>query len=151
MKTYNRDNYGRFHDTKIWLKIIGIYVKRTLIVTGIISAIGWGYVFGTMTKLAAADTKIIMVVSTSTPAVMSRIEKCESGGSQYDKNGQVTIHVNTDGSYDIGLYQINSIWEKQATKLGYDLSKEKDNKAFATWLYENKGTGAWSSSSKCWQ
>ena len=146
---YNRNNIGQF--AKTFIRKLGVYTKRTIIVSGILTIVGYGYLAGTMTKMSEADTKIIMVVSTSTTSVMQRIAQCESGNSQLDKNGQVVIHVNTDGSYDIGLYQINSIWEKQATKLGYDLSKESDNRAFANWLYTNKGTGAWSSSSKCWQ
>ena len=118
---------------------------------GILSAIGWGYAAGTMTKMATADTKIIMVVSTSTPPVLQRIEKCESTNTQVNKDGQVLVHVNKDGSYDIGFAQINSIWNAEATKLGYDLTKEKDNKAFALYLFDTKGSSPWSSSEKCWQ
>jgi hypothetical protein len=82
---------------------------------------------------------------------MVRIAKCESGNNQFDKNGQVLIHVNTDGSYDIGRYQVNSVHEKEATKLGFNLMDEKDNTAYAKYLYENRGTGDWYSSRSCWQ
>jgi len=71
---------------------------------------------------------------------MARIAKCESGNSHYDKNGQVLINK----SRDVGRYQINvQVWGKKATELGYDLYNEKDNEAFALWLFENKGSEPW--------
>jgi hypothetical protein len=146
---YNRNNIGQF--TKSFIRKLGIYTKRTILVSGMLTIIGYGYYAGTATKMATADSKVIYIQSTSTPAVLQRIEKCESGNSHIDKNGQVAIHVNTDKSYDIGIFQINSVWSAQATKLGYDLTNKEDNEAFATWLYENQGTGAWSASAKCWQ
>lgn len=82
--------------------------------------------------------------------VMDRIAKCESSNSQTDKTGQVVIHVNSNGTYDSGRYQINSSWNATATKMGYNLANDNDNKAFAMWLYTNVGTSPWSSSSKCW-
>lgn len=83
--------------------------------------------------------------------VMDRIMNCESSGQHLSlKDGQVIVHVNKDGTYDVGVYQINSIWNQTATKLGYNLFLEVDNKAFAMWLYKNKGTGPWYSSQKCW-
>jgi hypothetical protein len=78
----------------------------------------------------------------------TEIERCTW---KYAANGQVLIHVNNNGTVDIGIAQINSIWFATATKLGYDLTKEKDNIAFAEWLYENKGTSAWDSSRANWQ
>lgn len=83
--------------------------------------------------------------------VLERIAKCESGGSQFDKNGQLTLNGNKDGSVDIGKFQINNkYWGKKAKELGYDLTKEKDNEAFAQYLYTNYGTDAWVWSKKCW-
>jgi len=82
-------------------------------------------------------------------SVMDRIKKCESGGNQF-KNGQVLIHVNNDGSYDQGVFQINSVHNTEATKLGYNLAVEKDNEAYALYLYKNRGTEDWYSSKSCW-
>ena len=126
------------------------WYKRTLLVGALVSVVGWAYVFGTMTTMVQADSKVIYVQSTSTPAVMSRISHCESGGSQLNKQGQVIIKSNTNGTVDVGMYQINSVHNAEATKLGYDLTKKADNEAYAMYLYENKGTEDWSSSSKCW-
>ena len=161
MKTklyYGRDLIGRFNcdgrkftKFQIFRNKAFKFYKKTLLISAIFTAIGYAYVGGTMTKMAVADTKIIMVVSTSTPAVLERIEKCESSLQQKNKQGQVLIHVNSDGSYDQGFAQINSVWNAEATKLGYDLTKESDNKAFALYLFNEHGSSPWSSSVKCWQ
>ena len=81
--------------------------------------------------------------------VMKRIAQCESGGT-HTKDGQVIFNANSNGSVDIGIYQINSVWRKKATELGFDLTKESDNKAMAMWIYKNRGTEDWYSSKKCW-
>lgn len=129
---------------------LGKKVKTIVIALAIITAIGYAYVGGVNTKITKASD-----MATSTPvqiaAVMQRIAKCESGDSQYDKNGQVLIHINSNSTVDVGRFQINTVWESQATKLGYDLTKNEDNRQFALWLYENKGTQSWESSAKCWQ
>ena len=83
--------------------------------------------------------------------VLARIAKCESGGSQYDANGQVVLHANTNGTVDAGKYQINiTVWGKTATSMGLNLMNEADNETFAQWLYLNKGTESWYSSKSCW-
>ena len=152
-KVFNGNQYvTKFyvgHLTK-WQRFVRSFtkgVKRSVVILGCILVILIAFYEGTSTKIS----EIIMVQSTSTPAVMSRIAKCESGNNQLDKNGQTLIHMNTNGTYDIGAYQINSIWEAQATKLGYNLMNKEDNQAFAYWLYNNKGTQDWSASQKCWQ
>lgn len=89
--------------------------------------------------------------------VLDRIADCESGNgtpgsAHHYKNGQVIMRANTNGTIDIGKYQVNlTYWGKQASALGFDLTKEADNKAMAEWIYANKGTGDWSSSAHCWQ
>jgi hypothetical protein len=125
----------------------------TLAVTAVMAIGGWGMYFGAnyFPKTTYAEKEVIkeVLVSTTTP-VLQRIAKCESNNSQ-TKNGQVQIHVNTNGSVDIGKYMVNlQVWGATATKMGYDLTNEKDNEAFAKWLYENKGTEDWSASQKCW-
>ena len=97
----------------------------------------------------------IVQVETPTP-IMDRIMDCESGTgdeTRYahpDQERPDLIHINDNGTHDVGIAQINSIWAKQATELGYNLAVEADNIAFAKRLYANKGTSPWSSSSRCW-
>ena len=88
---------------------------------------------------------------TEIPPVMQRIAECESNGSHYAPSGQVVTNGNSNGTVDIGIYQINLYyWSDKATELGYDLTKEEDNIAFAMYLYHNHGTEAWIWSKKCW-
>lgn len=84
-------------------------------------------------------------------AVMERIATCESSTGHYAPSGQVAMNANNNGSVDIGKYQINTIWNKQATALGLNLTVEADNEAMAMWIYDNRGTGDWYSSAKCWR
>lgn len=95
-----------------------------------------------------ADKEVIKEVEAPAP-VMDRIAKCESNNSHY-KNGQVLIKPNVNGTVDIGRYQVNSVWNKKATEMGLDLTKEADNKTFAMWIYKNRGTQDWYSSVNCW-
>jgi len=126
---------------------------KLVMITSFVAGVGYGsFHIGRNTadpKIVKAYQEVIKEVDGPSP-VMDRIAKCESSAQHLDKNGQVQININTNHTIDIGLYQINSIWEAQATKLGLNLYNEADNKAFAMWLYKNKGTGAWSASSKCW-
>lgn len=84
--------------------------------------------------------------------VLERIARCESGGRQFGADGQVVLNGNTNGSVDIGKFQINTrLWGKKATELGYNLANEADNEAFAKYLYTTRGTEVWSASKKCWR
>lgn len=107
-------------------------------------------IYNALNPITVYADKIVTVKDTSLSPVMQRILKCESSGSHVRKDGQVVVHVNSNGSYDIGIMQINSIHNSEATKLGYNLSVEKDNIAYAVYLYENYGTEAWYSSKACW-
>lgn len=140
----------------------GVFAKRLIVSLAMISFGGWmafgGYDYATNTPPKGFIRPVeAQEVSSSTPAsseedipVLDRIMACESSTGQYGKDGQVIIHVNTDGSYDIGAAQVNSIWNATATKMGYDLSKENDNKEFARWLFLTHGSSPWDSSAKCW-
>lgn len=95
--------------------------------------------------------------------VLSRIFDCESGtrdkhgravkgsATHYDKNGQVLMRANTNGTVDVGISQINSVNFPEATRLGLDVTKERDNIAFAEILYKTQGTEPWYSSKSCWR
>lgn len=132
------------------------WTKRSILSAGVITLAGWLIYGGTVyekmnSKPQIVEAQVTVEVPIETPSpVMDRIAQCESGSSQIAKNGQVLIKTNVNGTTDIGYYQINSVWGAQATKLGYDLSVEKDNKAFAMWLYKNSGTEPWYPSKACW-
>jgi len=91
--------------------------------------------------------------------VLDRIGGCESEGNRNakpsqinPKTGQVRTHANSNGTTDIGAYQINlEVWGKKASELGYDLSQFEGNKAMAEWIYANKGTEDWYPSKACWK
>jgi hypothetical protein len=126
------------------------WTKRVMMITALI---GSGYVVA-YTRISKADIEyvdreVIKEVQVMHAPVLDRIAKCESGGV-HKRNGQVIFNANTNGSVDIGLYQINSIWNSTATKMGLDLTLESDNKKFAEYLYTTKGTEPWYSSKSCW-
>lgn len=88
--------------------------------------------------------------------VMERILDCESGNGKkgtakhFDSNGQVLMRANTNGSVDVGIAQINSVNFAEATKMGFDITKEEDNRAFAEYLFRVRGSEPWYSSKHCW-
>ena len=150
MKLFQGNQYRRH----LVIKIARI-TKRVIMASLLLDVIGWALYAGTnlKTTVVYADhetVKTVTIVASTTAPVMDRIAKCESNGSQTDKTGQVVLHVNNDNTVDVGEYQINSVHFKQATQMGYDLTKEADNKAYAMWLYANKGTSDWYSSQSCW-
>lgn len=122
-------------------------------VSTLIGGLGYGVFksgeFSTEAKVIYAEKQVIKEVEVINAPVLERIAKCESGNMHY-KNGQVVMRANTNNTVDIGRYQINTVWNAQATKLSLDLTKEADNKKMAEWIYTNIGTGPWSASSHCW-
>ena len=117
----------------------------SLLVSGLYTSYSFGFYMGPPTIKQVSDQEAVY-------PVLERIAKCESGGSQYDKNGQVLLHWNKNGTIDIGKYAVNeTYWGAQATKLGFDLTVEADNRKMAVWIYYNKGTGDWSASHACWK
>lgn len=122
-------------------------------ITAVVAGVLFGaYLYGQFTAPnMTANNTIVQAAENKIAPVMERIFKAESGGHQLNpKTGQLLIAVNKNGTVDVGIAQINSIWFATATKLGYDLSKEEDNKKFALYLYENYGTEPWGSSAKNW-
>lgn len=129
-------------------------IVKALLLIGVVYGI---YLFGTVhnTSHTYVNNESIREVVVEVPvnkkvAVMERIAKCESSTGHFGPSGQVIFNANSNGSVDIGKYQINTVWFKKATELGYDLTNEKDNEAFAMWIYDNHGTEPWYSSVKCW-
>lgn len=94
--------------------------------------------------------KEVIVEREITYPVLQRIAECESNNRHFGESGQVLMVGNTNKSVDVGRYQINSLWFKKAHELGLDLTLEKDNEAFAIYLYKTYGTEPWIHSKKCW-
>lgn len=129
--------------------------RKCVTIVGIIAIAGYIFAGGVFSAKVTIEPEtlwakeIIEVPIKTIPPVMQRIAQCESN-NQHTRNGQVIFNANTNKTVDIGKYQINSIWSKQATDLKLNLSIEADNEAFAMYLYENYGTEPWYSSAKCW-
>lgn len=110
-------------------------------------------------QTSVATNTVVMVPIQEEAPVLQRIADCESGGGkpggahQFNKNGTVVMHENTNGSIDEGYMQINLTVAhiNQAAKLHMDLSTEEGNKAFGKWIFENEGSGPWKASQACWQ
>jgi hypothetical protein len=144
-----RDIYPHATRWQIFKYKVWGFTRKVLIIASFGLALTGSYALG-----AFINTPKVIPVKTSAKSdapVLERIAQCESSGSQYDKTGQVTLHPNSDGTIDVGKYQVNSKWFKKATSFGYDLTKSDDNRKMAEWIYENRGTGDWQSSAKCWQ
>lgn len=137
---------GRFDSAKAALKR---FVRKSLLLALIAAVLvlvfAAGGAFYSTTTVTYAETQKEMP-----SPILDRIANCESHGQQLNQHGQVLLNINTNGTVDIGLYQINSIHEAEATKLGYDLFTVEGNTAYAKYLYATKGTGDWASSQKCW-
>lgn len=109
----------------------------------------------TWADITSTDT--VYVNATSTPVtkeepavIMERIAKCEGGGTHYKKDGTLVKNINKNGTIDFGKFQINSHWEDEAVKLGYNIYLPEGNEAFAYHLYHTRGTEDWYSSKACW-
>ena len=86
----------------------------------------------------------------SLPPIFSEIARCESGGSQFYKNGKVIRgHITPN---DIGKYQINmNVWGATAKRLGINVYTAKGNEQMALHIYNLYGTKPWSASKHCWK
>jgi hypothetical protein len=102
----------------------------------------------------AGETKVVEAAA----HVLDRIADCESGngtrgsGKQFKTSGQVVTNTNTNGTVDVGKYQINMSADhiQEMAKPGLNPLTEEGNTAYAKYLYANRGTGDWVSSQHCW-
>jgi len=133
---------------KMARSVRNVSIVASFVIVGGASALTWNKLHPVTVW---AEKTIEVPIEKGIPPIMSRIAKCESGGVHIDpKTGQVIMRSNTNGSVDVGKFQINSIWFKKASDLGLDITKELDNEKMAMWIYENKGTTDWSASQTCW-
>jgi len=78
----------------------------------------------------------------------SKIIYCESKGKA------TAVGKNSDGTYDVGLWQFNdNTWKWLAEKLNItsDRTNPTVSTAVAKWLIENDGWYHWNSSGHCWK
>jgi len=78
--------------------------------------------------------------------IMLEVARCES---QF----KITAHnttLNTDGTTDGGIFQINTVHDKELALLELDKFDPEDNIRFARILYDRSGLQPWSSSKHCW-
>lgn len=78
------------------------------------------------------------------PTLAKAIISCEGGASATSTN------INTNGSVDIGPWQINSSNWPDAKKRGLDVSKIDDNILYGFLMMSDGGTHPWSASKFCW-
>jgi hypothetical protein len=99
------------------------------------------------------------VVVEKDPDVFTRIADCESGdgtkgsGKQFTAKGNLVINTNTNGTSDVGKWQINLSADKvsEMAKLGINPFTEEGNYAYAKVLFNRNGTSDWNASQKCWR
>lgn len=147
-----RDSKGRWSSFK---KKTANFIRKTVFVIGSIGIMyGVSYIQQPL-EVHADGQPIIVTNVTKTDIkdipIMQRIQKCESPNGHFEKGGKVVIRDNKNGTTDIGKYQINTVWLRQAAELKLNLLDEKDNEKMALWIYENKGTAPWYSSEACWR
>lgn len=148
---FGRRINGRFDSFKAAAKR---FIRRAVQATAVVAVLALAVAYGGAFYSTSTVTATTNVVDAPSP-ILDRIAACESGngtpGSASEtRNGQVLIHINSNGTYDQGKFQINSIHNAEAAKLGDDLATDAGNTAYARYLYANEGTGDWASSEHCW-
>lgn len=124
-------------------------VIRTLKVIGIICAFVLTVYIARIYKPEVQTIEIVKEIEVDIP-ILEKIAECESGNRHYGESGQVLLMGNKNGTVDIGRYQINTVWFKRATELGFNLMDEEDNRAMAEYILTHHGTAPWKYSAHCW-
>lgn len=158
---------------KGFLITLQLFVRKATIVTLVAIIVASSYIstylLGSLNAPIAVHaqviTKTVEVADTTMPPVLKRIELAESGGSQFcdakaigrrfckaTAKGTVLMRANTNGSTDIGEFQINNYaYGAEAVSLGYDLNTEEGNESMARYIYAHQGTEPWYSSKANWK
>lgn len=131
----------------------------------VVAVIAWVHGSGVMVNEAYAENIFVPhVQKESKTAVMARIADCESGdrihgkvvkgsAKQFNSDGSIVMHLNNDGTTDVGEFQINMQPDhiRNLARLHFDAMTKEGNEAYANWIYENVGTKPWESSRSCWE
>ncbi len=122
---------------------------------------GIAYAHGTEMSYIAP----VALADTTTPdyPILDKIANAESAGNQYctktlanngwcskSSIGAPLVRVNTNGTYDIGKYQINSTHLADAIAHGDDVYTLDGNTAYAVYLFMTQGSEPWYSSKNNW-
>ncbi len=98
----------------------------------------------------ASTTEEVLIEKFKDAPVMLRIAACESSTKQFNENGTLVKNWNANGTFDEGVFEINSKHIKEAKILGYDPATLKGNIGYARYLYDKNGLFDWLSSWNCW-
>lgn len=156
-QVWPRTKKGTFTSLKSRIKYaFRWFMIRTGIAVAATGLLFIGYFYANITApdlVAINTTQMAAPVAVKDIApILKKICMAESNCTQFRKDGLPVMHANTNGSVDLGKYQINSAaWGTKAKELGYDLLTEKGNEAMATWILENRGTEDWYSSKVSWK
>ncbi len=101
---------------------------------------------------ATVTTTSVTAGRLSADVVLPIIAQCESGGRQFDDDGNL---ITNPESSAVGKYQIlEKLHGEKAKALGYDIRTEEGNEAYARILYAESGTQHWEAdprSRACWE
>lgn len=135
--------------------------KRTIIAAAIICVFGWvvaAVVAYNMPQRVYAEVPVEVKVGIKFDDIpmLQRICNAEVTGNpnvkshQFNRDGSV-VRGKIDKS-DIGYCQINERYNNdEARRLGYDIYTEEGNKAFAVYLFLNRGVQPWKASYEMWK
>ena len=94
----------------------------------------------------------VEVLTAPAEVVLPIIAFCESGGRQFDDEGNLIGNPTTTA---VGKYQIMaSLHEEKAQSMGLDIRTLEGNEAYAEFLYQESGTKHWETdprSKNCWE
>ena len=150
-------------------------LQRFIRVSGYITVAAWccvgsleyGLHYKAGDTLAYIAPQIIAHADAITPSssfpILEKIAQAESHKNQFctkdlvkvgmckaSQVGAPLVRVNTNGSYDIGLYQINSTHLADALAHGDDVYTLKGNTDYALYLFTTQGSEPWYSSRNSW-
>lgn len=95
--------------------------------------------------------EVIKIEDRSLPRALEVICRAESGMNHKDKKGNVIKNINKNGTWDLGICQLNSIHFNRMASMGLNPYVEEDNKRFAKILFFEKGVSPWSASKSKWE
>lgn len=149
-----RDNKGRFTSVRLIIKWFSVrFIFLFFLVSCVLAILSFSayYTASHNAPVRIVEKTLLVQAPEELPPVLQRIAQCESGNKHTDSRGRLMINKNDDGSQDVGLFQINmKYWGLEAMKQGYNLTDEKDNIAFALWLWKTRGTEPWVHTKNCW-